>query len=681
MAKFVVKIKDKISKGKVAPFQAEVDAIDLGTRAECAVSFNDPIASDRHCRIAFADGEFRIEDLGSAVGTYVSGFAVTKPTALSDGDHVLIGFTRFVVSLDGETLTLDGEIGGFAYEGGDLDRWVEDEVAFGRYAPVRVGNWLAVFALLLLVPAVFVDAVEEPLFDPGPLNPQHAQLFGDRSKLRADLLGFADIAARDGCMTCHDGFDRTPMQKCAQCHEEMMEFQHPFRLEPTPDGDPGNSERGFEAHDCLLCHVDHRGDEAVRPGFIPESKDTPNTCWTCHHLIPDPERAPTPVPLSRRFGVAYETFPHEAHLQGGQEIACGACHQRAAVAEGDDPRRRDDFAPVQYETCMLCHDADESRRDAALADHWSGMDARLAFRVDWHGTGDECLACHSKLNAADLKRVATVDVELFFEVERRSHHPEFAAGAGGRACGECHVDGVPLSAGRTVTAKFRHGVHLPDLASPEGCVVCHVEIVKGGELAAGLAEGGYTGAQGRCEECHADEPGGRSLVLGPAAAEASTQVSRNDIPHALHLGTGHTDLEGGCFACHGFTAPEAPFAALPTTLPEAADCSSCHLGTDLAGNPDVPHRNVGGGSCTWCHLAGDPVWTGEPLVRDWPAANFFDHWGTGHAEPTNDGRCYDCHEVAGTKAARSVSQVPIPDESLQLCRDCHLDQRQRFHWR
>ncbi len=674
MAKFVVKGKDKIGSGKIA-FDADVQAIDFGTHSNSAILIEDPVVADHHCEIQFVDGAFRVRDMGSALGTFLNGASVDEPTALASGDEIVIGLTRLVATVDGEKLTLDVTVGGFAYEKGDLDRFVEQEVAFGRYAPVRIGNWLAVFAIILLVPAMFFDAVEEPLLDPGPLNQHHAMLFTtDPATLEEPLAGYARLAQANGCTTCHDTMNRTPMDRCAQCHADLMGGQHPFRVEASDD--PGRSTRGYFEHDCLLCHVDHRGPVSVDGSFIPTGDQTRETCDTCHESLPSTTREPAAVALNRAFPVAYNTFPHDKHLAAGVEMACTECHAlpenpvAAQPVAGHDFREDEDFEPVPYETCMRCHETGTTESEDAPK-----------YKPEWHGTDDpaNCLQCHQKLNDEELKQVQTSPVAMLgFQVKRRDHHPEFQLDVklDGRDCVDCHRDGAPTTAGADVVAPFWHGVHMASLTPGDdgACIDCHVEVSDGGALAAGLAEGHYAGAQGNCAECH---------DTGAPVADAGSlpaPVSRNDFPHGLHLDRNADEtLKDGCFACHDFSEPSDQFfAAVPTTKPGAKDCTMCHVVNEPPA-PAVAHARVQEGSCLFCHRAGDPVYRNEPRTRQWPELNLFDHYSRGHLKATVEGDCGACH--TGTETATDVMTVPIPDESQQNCRDCHVDEKARFHWR
>jgi len=146
-------------------------------------------------------------------------------------------------------------------------------------------------------------------------------------------------------------------------------------------------------------------------------------------------------------------------------------------------------------------------------------------------------------------------------------------------------------------------------------------------------------------------------------------VSHAQFPHDRHLDVTKPGLEKGCMSCHDMGLRDLRDPAVPTTLASAMDCASCHQ----------QHDNVGGGACDSCHQPSDPVYSGKALMKLWPQPNTFSHKSRGHIGPTEQGKCDVCHK--GTDAAASLMEVPIPSESDQSCRDCHINQRARFHWK
>jgi two-component system cell cycle response regulator len=65
-------------------------AIEVGRDAGCALLLTDASVSRRHARLAFVDGELRVEDLGSRNGTRVNGKDV-RDGSLRPGDRLEVG--------------------------------------------------------------------------------------------------------------------------------------------------------------------------------------------------------------------------------------------------------------------------------------------------------------------------------------------------------------------------------------------------------------------------------------------------------------------------------------------------------------------------------------------------------------------------------------------------------------
>ena len=64
-------------------------------------------------------------------------------------------------------------------------------------------------------------------------------------------------------------------------------------------------------------------------------------------------------------------------------------------------------------------------------------------------------------------------------------------------------------------------------------------------------------------------------------------------------------------------------------------------------------------------------------------ADGFSHFSDGHRGVG----CIDCHDIKseGKKTdlnlATTLANVPVPSEAYGACRRCHVEKRQRFHWR
>ena len=65
----------------------------IGRGPDAAIRLDDDYVSTRHARIASADDQWFVEDLGSTNGTYVGTARITQPTTLTLGTQVRIGKT------------------------------------------------------------------------------------------------------------------------------------------------------------------------------------------------------------------------------------------------------------------------------------------------------------------------------------------------------------------------------------------------------------------------------------------------------------------------------------------------------------------------------------------------------------------------------------------------------------
>jgi FHA domain len=65
----------------------------IGRGPDAAIRLDDDYASTRHARIAAAEDQWFVEDLGSTNGTYVGTTRITQPTTLTLGTQVRIGKT------------------------------------------------------------------------------------------------------------------------------------------------------------------------------------------------------------------------------------------------------------------------------------------------------------------------------------------------------------------------------------------------------------------------------------------------------------------------------------------------------------------------------------------------------------------------------------------------------------
>jgi pSer/pThr/pTyr-binding forkhead associated (FHA) protein len=74
-------------------FSPQGDRTTIGRSPDCGVFLDDVTVSRRHATLVNADGQWRIEDLGSLNGTFVNRRRV-EAAELEDGDEIQIGKYR-----------------------------------------------------------------------------------------------------------------------------------------------------------------------------------------------------------------------------------------------------------------------------------------------------------------------------------------------------------------------------------------------------------------------------------------------------------------------------------------------------------------------------------------------------------------------------------------------------------
>ena len=661
MAKFVLKIgRDETVR--------ESDVVSIGSRSSCSFSLDDPLLAEEHCKFDCEGGAYYIEGMGTSIGTYLNGVGVAGRRPVADGDLIVVGVTRLTIKIttdEDPTFTMTVKSVPWYDDKKDALEWSKKEVGFGRFRPVSLGNWAVAFSMLILVPLTFfVPATSDDLLEPGHTFHSSLDLYHER-------LAGLDESDQD-CSACHDAFFGTPNDKCLACHEEEVRRpkQHPAY------GDDQEWEM-----DCAACHVDHRGTKEM--ALI--HRQAQDSCEQCHPKAWVTKNTTRTLDLpSVDIKLDYLTFSHRLHFEktfDGHKLDCNDCHAAyddgvpasARALEGDRPR---EFAPVDYQACLKCHEA-------------GAPQAALRLEPSWHGAqadqGQHCLVCHGEVNDEAMKTVEAFTVKRHFGFKTRSHEAEslLAAHTTGNpdACIECHRQGDELKGGKgSRVAVFEHGTHVHNAWPADGdkarlsgkiddiaigsCVYCHDDLAKTSTL-------GHAGPQPypeeSCKECH---PNALEQTFDPPN-RAATGV-RTEFPHDTHLA-----VEGGCFACHDFPQGTG-VAGLPTTADDVKDCTKCHTGHASVGV--VPDSGFADGTCQKCHQKDDPVYGTEPFVWKRPVDKTFRHESRGHAGWTAEGRCVDCHGDAIWQTDR-LSDVVMPREDEGACRECHVTQMERFHWR
>ena len=690
MATFIVKGK----KG-LASTPRELDALTVGSRSSCTLSLEDPLLAEIHCTIGCDGANFYVEDCGTSTGTYVNGVASAGRTALKDGDEIVAGMSRLKIAVTAgktELTTTVKEADFFFDKKEDPLLWSKDETSFGRFKPMRVANIAALLVLLALLPLCCVGPFSEAALDFGPLSTVHRTT---DSRFAADHAALKDDA--QGCAACHDPYSGATVGRCAACHEEIVSAaRHPYygKAEDWKNG-------------CAPCHLEHQGDDAAQM----RGAANPAMCKSCHPAELQAKLdagtltlADIGASLAKRGRTAaavatfsaqvpYDTFSHADHVKAGAQ--CSDCHARAATPiPGDAANPRREFARIAYESCGACHGPESKHERAPRAA--DGSPAKR-FRPGWHGTDDgggKCLECHATLHSKDLKTSEVVDHDLSYTLGKtRFHGEQFDAAAQTKDdCAKCHLNGAPPER-RLENRPFRHGVHCGRLggndaagrtAASRDCLACHQEQKTAVSLAATSPGACYRGpGASACAKCHTSggDPAATPQAAEPAPA-GRPRRTRTEFPHGKHLGplaepaSGSRTLADGCFACHEFKTGEAgAFDAAVHTKAGAQNCLDCHQ----------THKEIGGGSCADCHRPGDPSYSGKPLAKEWPKPSGFSHFSPGHADPADPTRardCASCHrDAAAVDGATTLSAVRIPDENDPSCRECHIRQGARFHWR
>ena len=81
--------------GPASDFTLETVSV-LGRSTQATVRLADREVSRKHSQIDLENGEYMLKDLGSSNGTYVNNKRIFGPTALKDGDEVVIGTSKIV---------------------------------------------------------------------------------------------------------------------------------------------------------------------------------------------------------------------------------------------------------------------------------------------------------------------------------------------------------------------------------------------------------------------------------------------------------------------------------------------------------------------------------------------------------------------------------------------------------
>ncbi|HEV7667134.1 MAG TPA: FHA domain-containing protein [Thermoanaerobaculia bacterium] len=498
----------------------------IGRGTDADLRFDDAGVSLAHAEIVQEGGVWRIADLGSVTGTYLSGKDVKAigDWRLADGDTIDLGSVRLKVHLAAGIDELEIEIlpqqpaGAATAEAkarpqtAALAAPALDYVAAYRLRRGLLSkSWLA----LLLTLAAAVAALLLPIrgwlwaFRPGPVARAHAEL---------------------ACADCHAPWRGPADAQCAACHgAKMTNPAPPHHLDRLADPN--------HATPCSACHSEHRG--AARLTTV-----TDRDCVACHgdlaaHVTlrsATSAAGKEPVAVARRihsFATDHADFAplagidptrvklnHQLHLKarlqglppGHERLVCADCHR--GVEQGREPE-------VSYAAaCASCHPLT--------------FDPRLATERAPHATPVEVhrflLVTYAESPAAarnlfvDRRRIlrgeGTREVNLSPRVRKAANDAEIYLFR--TACAECH--GVDLSTTPPriepsaipprwlPRARFRHADH----AQVARCVDCHEKALDSRKSSDVLLPGIAT-----CRPCHGGTKPSGAVVARPAATECA----------------------------------------------------------------------------------------------------------------------------------------------------------------
>ncbi len=81
---------------KIKEYYSIDDSITLGRHGDNSIVVKDPFVSKRHFQIVRDEGDYYLEDLNSANGTYLNGDKIFDVVKLNDGDIIRIGQIEFL---------------------------------------------------------------------------------------------------------------------------------------------------------------------------------------------------------------------------------------------------------------------------------------------------------------------------------------------------------------------------------------------------------------------------------------------------------------------------------------------------------------------------------------------------------------------------------------------------------
>ncbi|NLJ78222.1 MAG: FHA domain-containing protein [Tissierellia bacterium] len=81
---------------KIEEYYVLKDIMEVGRANDNEIVIRDPYVSKKHLRMAKDEGDFYLEDLDSANGTYVNGDRIMDVVRLKNGDRIRVGQVEFL---------------------------------------------------------------------------------------------------------------------------------------------------------------------------------------------------------------------------------------------------------------------------------------------------------------------------------------------------------------------------------------------------------------------------------------------------------------------------------------------------------------------------------------------------------------------------------------------------------
>ncbi|MBI4693457.1 MAG: hypothetical protein HY749_05495 [Gammaproteobacteria bacterium] len=549
----------------------------------------------------------------------------------------------------------------------------------------------------------------------------------DGSHAPADGKGPSHVASTNSCELCHtdsavtqlwtstptsghmDHGQLTSVTPCAKCHATTAGSS--LTIDGmTVTGRPTNTASG-EPHpatgDCNACHstTGWTGVTFAHSGVT--SGCSASGCHVDRNTSPPLGRAASHIATNTNCQDCHSiggTFtPHTTvnHADITNVSPCKNCHD-GLVHDGVTVTGK---TPTHIPTgadCATCHAGAETSLSwvGGVFDHTGTTSGCSTCHDGTHvagtgplhiGTTTVCEACHTN-SAATLSWTSTPTAGNVDHNHITNTVP----------CTACHANAAGASLaidGMVITGRPVTTIGGTPHPATGDCGGCHNRSNWQG------ASFDHTGVTSGCAAsgCHTD--GRTSSPLGRAASHIATNTNCQDchyvgVSFTPHTTVKHADITAPtpCAACHdgavhdGITITGKSSPHIPTNVPTATDCGTCHVGAQNSLNwaGGVYHSKVTVTSgCTTCH-DGSLIAAGA----DAKGANHIDSssncetcHGTSVWSPTTTidhtqvtGTCVSCHDNASHDGHLIGGKGPEHIGSSNACDVCHTDSASTLSW-